>query len=75
MATETELVELIKEQNRLLQQQNDLLRENRDNQAATRTSELETGGKRRMMNEHDLQLIIMANDVLKAVSNWNKRSK
>jgi hypothetical protein len=75
MASDTELVELIKEQNRLLQQQNALLQENRANLVTTRSSEPQTGGERRMMTEYDLQLILMAVDISKAISNWNKHSK
>ena len=73
MSTEIQIVELIKEQNRLLQQQNDLLRDNQVQLASTRSHHPDTASESRMMTEYDLQLIVMAEDVLKAVDRWNKR--
>jgi len=69
--------QLIARQNQLLEEQVRLLRELQSAQQLVVTGMPEPvptpAGK--MMSEHDLLLIVMADDVLAAVNRWNKSLK
>jgi len=60
---------LLEAQNKMLQEQNALLRDIRLTQQAATTYEAPAGC--RMMTEHDLLLIVTAENVLHAVDRWN----
>lgn len=63
-------VAAIREQNRLLQQQNELLMQltEREELPCSAPQESRTG---RMMTDHDLQLILMSDNILEAIDRWN----
>jgi hypothetical protein len=61
-------ISAIREQNRLIAEQNALLMQVVSGQEQKAEREHTTG---RMMTDHDLQLILMSDNILDAIDRWN----
>jgi hypothetical protein len=68
MIAQTLDISVFREQNRLIAEQNALLMQIAAGQEQRVAGEHTTG---RMMTDHDLQLILMSDNILAAIDRWN----
>lgn len=62
------MLDLLREQNRLLAEQNCLLQKTKNVDTSSKNN-LDRGG---LMTEYDLQLILNSPDISEAITRWNK---